>query len=255
MADENHTSEMTKKASDVIARIDNRDTYYNMYSCNESSEFWKILVEKARNLPYDKAQQIYNLAASKDSQSIRHIPHPSNDAVSSAVAKNGFAIRYVQQTPELCSMAISNTSWALEFIIDQTPELCIAAITRCSETIKFVRNLTLEICEAAIVHNRNCLWHISNPSEEICMLAVGMYGTYLRKVIPPMRQTIDMCMIAVKQNGLALQYANAYHPDMCKLAIAQNKDAVDYVEGYKKRVRTQGKIHNGIEDPYCCTMM
>lgn len=49
------------------------------------------------------------------------------------------------------------------------------------------------------------------------------------------QQDAKLCEIAVKKNGLALQFVIHQTPEICKLAVLQNPKAIEYVEDEKLR--------------------
>ena len=55
-------------------------------------------------------------------------------------------------------------------------------------------------------------------------------GLYLKRI--KKNQTEAICLEAVKQNGLALEYVNKQTPEICLAAVRQNGKALEFVNTY-----------------------
>lgn len=71
------------------------------------------------------------------------------------------------------------------------------------------------------------LEYIKKQTVDICIQAVKINGLNLRYV---KGQTDEICMVAVKQNGMALQYVLKQTIDICILAVQQDGMALQYVK-------------------------
>jgi hypothetical protein len=111
--------------------------------------------------------------------------------------------------------------------------------------ILYIKNPTEEMYDLAIERNYQVIEFINN--ENIINKYIQKDGLLLRfirfiklnkhtykykflreiKSIP--RQTERMCLLAVKQNGLALQYVNKQTEEICITALLQNYHALKYV--------------------------
>ena len=76
-----------------------------------------------------------------------------------------------------------------------------------------------------------------NQTIDMCMTAVKEDGIALKYV---KKQTPEICMAAVKQNGLALQYVKDKTPEICREAIANNPEAEKYDETGNQYLRMTG---------------
>lgn len=68
---------------------------------------------------------------------------------------------------------------------------------------------------------------IKKQTDEICLIAVKQDGRALQYV---KNQTVDICIAAVKQNGLALKFVNNQNYEICVEAVKQNGMALQFVK-------------------------
>jgi len=70
---------------------------------------------------------------------------------------------------------------------------------------------------------RKSIW----DDDELCMLAVQQNGWALQYV---KEQTLELCKLAVQQNEYALYYVKKQTPELCELAVQKNGFALEYVK-------------------------
>jgi hypothetical protein len=133
-----------------------------------------------------------------------------------AVYSNHLMFKYVSiQTPEMCKYAIFREPMLLEYVQDEfkTKELCDLAISLDKNAEKFAKVL---IDEAKNTE----LYYINRLSID------GLGLQYIKE------PTYGMCMTAINNNGLALQYVPAIykHDELLLMAVKQNVDAVKYIK-------------------------
>ena len=73
----------------------------------------------------------------------------------------------------------------------------------------------------------NFFYHCVTP--EICMVAVTQNGMALQFITD---QTPELCMAAVTQNGLALEHVDEQTPELCMAAVKQNGMAFGGIKIY-----------------------
>jgi hypothetical protein len=112
-------------------------------------------------------------------------------------------------------------------IINQTEELCIIAVSKNPFVLWYVKNQTEDICKIAVYRNYEMLEYVENQTEEICKSAVQVNGLTLRHV---KNQTDEICKLAVQNDGNALYYVKNQTPEICKIAVENNSDALYYVK-------------------------
>jgi galactose-1-phosphate uridylyltransferase len=78
-----------------------------------------------------------------------------------------------------------------------------------------------------ILKNKRIIW----SNEEMCKLAVKRNGLYLQYVKPKVMNE-EICKLAVNKNGLSLQYVKpeVMNKEICKLAVNKNGCALCYVK-------------------------
>jgi hypothetical protein len=80
----------------------------------------------------------------------------------------------------------------------------------------------------AVKKNGTLIRNMEVQPENICVEAVKQNGLAL-KFIKNRYKTPKICVIAVGQNGLALKYVNEQSEKICLTAIKQNPMAIEYV--------------------------
>ncbi|HIE5541058.1 TPA: DUF4116 domain-containing protein, partial [Clostridioides difficile] len=73
----------------------------------------------------------------------------------------------------------------------------------------------------------SALQFVKEQTPEICILAVKQNGLALYWV---KKQTEEICIKSVMQNGMALQYVVEKTKEICMRALKQNKHAIKYVK-------------------------
>ena len=76
---------------------------------------------------------------------------------------------------------------------------------------------------------------IEHQTPEICLAAVKQNGLALGYVE---EQTPEICMAAVKQNGLALEHVKDQTPEICMAAVKENPEAEKYIASPELRKET-----------------
>ena len=71
------------------------------------------------------------------------------------------------------------------------------------------------------------LKYIENPTPELCLAAVKNNGLNLEFV---KEQTPELCLAAVEQDGIALKYVKKQTPEICLAAVNNNGWALQFVK-------------------------
>jgi len=93
-----------------------------------------------------------------------------------------------------------------------------------------LKNQNIELCIEAInqkYYTCDAMKEIQNQTEEMCLLAVKQNGMALQFV---KNQTNEICLLAVKQNGMALQFVKNQTNEICLSAVQQNGMALQFVK-------------------------
>jgi hypothetical protein len=148
------------------------------------------------------------------------------EMLKTAISQNGCLVKCVDQTEEICKLAVQQNGYALEYVRNQTEEICKLAVKQNGYALQYVKNQTEEICKLAVQQKSDALSWIKNQTEEICKFALQQDWWTLRNI---KNQTDKICEFAVQQNGLALQYVKNQTEEICKLAVQQNPQAFQYI--------------------------
>ncbi len=169
----------------------------------------------------------------------------TKDVCLAAVMEDGFSLQHItNQTEEICLEAVRQNGFALQFVEDQTPDIRIAAVRQNGlaiqhdRIVRYADELLFADIKAVkeiftVPPKQDAPLHYSSSLdgvEEICLAAVKQNGLALQ-YISMMLQTEDLCRVAVQQNGLALQYAapSTHTEELYLLAVQKNGLALQYV--------------------------
>ena len=157
------------------------------------------------------------------------------------VKHNGLFLQYVPKkyvTDELCILAAIENGLALQYADNQNKQSCILAVNQNPLALKYVleQHKTYELCKHAVQQDIRAFEFVTNPSriltnEEICISAVKYNGLLLKYID---NQTPEICTLAVQQNGFAIQYVKNIPSlltyDICILAVKQNIYASMFIQ-------------------------
>lgn len=93
-----------------------------------------------------------------------------------------------------------------------------------------------EECIKLLAKDGLLIRNIEVQTEDMCIAAVRQNGLAL-KFIKNRYKTPKICVIAVGQNGLALKHANKQDEKICVTAVKQNPMAMEYVEEKTEEIR------------------
>jgi hypothetical protein len=112
----------------------------------------------------------------------------------------GRTLQYVKnQTPDICLYALKRDGLVLEFVtIEQTIDMCLVAVVNNPFALEFVKNKTTEICLTAVCINGLAIRFLTEQEQtpEICMAAVKSTGSAIHFVI---NQTRELCLLASRK--------------------------------------------------------
>ena len=173
------------------------------------------------------------------------------DVCLAAVRQNGLALQYVSlsaQTLELQLLAVQQNGLALLYVgrrhisSEQTLpyDVCLAAVRQNGLALQYVCSSaqTLELQLLAVQQNGLALefvdrYPISREQTlpyDVCVAAVRQNGLALRSVRSIDSQTPELQLLAVQQNGLAVQYVIGEPSRFCQIsALRQNGLALQYI--------------------------
>ena len=210
---------------------------------------YQICLDSIRKYPwqleYVEAQfrtpELLMAAVKEDGRAIQFInkKEQTYEICLAAVRRNGEALKFVDerfQTPELCHEAVNENWEALRYVKNQTPEMCMEAITApytgCYRAFSLIHKPTLEMAFAAVTRSRSALENMRlgdvylSHIPEVCLEAVKHDGLALKYVH---NKTPEVCLEAVKQDGWAFMYVEKKTPEICLEAVKQNAQMLQYV--------------------------
>lgn len=164
-----------------------------------------------------------------------------------AIQENPLLLDNYEKTPERCMVAVKSKGHSLKFIPKsmQTYKMCLAAVRNDGNAIRFASKklLTDELCYEAIKQNGFALEYVPDKfkTNDLCVNAVLQVANNYEKVrshvknvfelVPSMYLSKKLYQIAIKRNGIMLQYVpdNKKDDKMCVLALTNNSSAFEYV--------------------------
>lgn len=136
--------------------------------------------------------------------------------------------------------AVKKEPHALQYALKPSWELCVEVVSKCPGAIRHIRpqNMAPEILYAAVCKNGLLLTYMLNQSirwshiwetetERICLAAVRQNGLALQFV---KHKTLKICEAAVEQNGWALRYVPQQTYDLVRRAYMQNPGISELVD-------------------------
>jgi hypothetical protein len=139
-----------------------------------------------------------------------------------------------------------------EYQLDD-PSIVIDAVSQSGRVLSRVKNKTFNICLAAVKKYAWALEYIKDILDrfeaeqiyQICKTAVSKQGLTIKYIFPENKikynlsheKNINICMLAVKNNGLALDFVpynlRENNETLCLEAVKQNSKAINYVPNNK----------------------
>jgi hypothetical protein len=131
------------------------------------------------------------------------------------------------QTIELCLLAIRQDPMVIQYIAEQTFAMCEYSIMKTrGEAIRYILNQTDELSDMAIQLNPSNIRYVKIQKNQLCLKAVSINGLSLQYITD---KTCFICLIAVKQCGEALKFVEQQTKEICLEAIKQHAFAYVYV--------------------------
>jgi len=219
-------------------------------------------ISSVKFVPSDlnKVAKIYKIALQADGTTIRYIPQTARNV--QLALEDWKALPHIKNpTPELYALAVFNDSRALAYVPkkQQTLMMCarvlldnakIANDPKIMEHIKLrgesdletllaIRGMflgyletkyrTFQICSIAVAENPHAVEYVPEFMDCSYQKRDGLYMTAINAnpwVLKCIRhQNLEMCMAAVKKDGLTLVHVHRQTEGICKAAVAQSPAA------------------------------
>ena len=138
------------------------------------------------------------------------------------------------QNEELCMLAVKGYCGNIQYIEEQSDAVCEYVIKNCSSMYfsLFIKNKTKKMYQLAVEQMKIHLGEVPFDflTYDMCVSAIKNNGLELQYVTPDII-TYDLCVSAIKNNGLALRYV----PDIYRtyeiqiMAVKQNPDCLSMI--------------------------
>lgn len=154
---------------------------------------------------------------------------------SEALSRNGLLLEHVpvnDQTVELCLIAIRNDFKALQFSTIRTPAILTAAIRQYWHALQYFseQEQTPDIIAMVLPRYPGALQYTKAPTKQICRETMLEGGLLCH--VPLKYRDVDMCTIAVENNGENLKYVpkKILTPRMEYLSVAKWGWTIKYIK-------------------------
>jgi hypothetical protein len=147
------------------------------------------------------------------------------------VQRAPLSLEYVhQQTYDVCMAAVRRDGRALRYVrLAQTADMCMAAVQSFPLALSFVDDQTDALRVAAVQRDGHAIGCVRRRTRELCLMAVRQKGAALQYLFPS-EKTEEICQAAVEQHGAALQHVKPEYADsLAARAIATWPDALEVV--------------------------
>lgn len=228
------------------------------YIDNPSSEQYQIVIKRSPQsirwlkkveLPY----QYYLLAVEKDGMAMQYVPekHQTPELCLAGIKQNPNSVMCIKNCiQDYYLTAVKLNGKALQYVprMCQTSQMCQIAIEQNCESIQYAAiPIALKLWMQVIKSKPMMLGCCNEQTMELCMEAVKLNGLTIKYCKPSIvvdKEYPVLCLIAVKQNANAIMEIKPELQtiEMAKIAIEYNKDLIKYID--KSLIRTIVASHN-----------
>jgi hypothetical protein len=209
--------------------------------------------------------QICMIAVTKNGMNLEHCMIKPHNICLAAVSQNGLALQYVANqrkqykseslhpaTYEICIAAINQNPKSFEYVTHKTPDICKYAVNKNGLLLRLVKNQTPELRLRSVKQNGLAMEFVGKEREsnDIDELDSLFDHADAKNKTPYMKdpyyigditikefneknkdlvETREICLTAVKQNGLALKHINVQTCEICVAAIIQNPTVIELI--------------------------
>jgi len=125
----------------------------------------------------------------------------------------------------------------------QTETIGMAVVCQKGNFLEHVKKQNLDICKIAIEKNIKQFKNCQYQDEEMCIQAVKTDGMLLELV---KEQTEEICIEAVKQNYNAIKFVKVQTPEICEAAFKKNFRAFPHIEHKTEKMIKHALSQNGM---------
>jgi hypothetical protein len=178
-----------------------------------------------------QSEQLCLDAVRADWQAIEWVKNPSEAVCMAALAQSGLALRFITNpTAAMCRLAVSQCPCMI-LEVNQSDELCRLAITRQSDILlQLPPAQILQYQRLALALDPFLIAHLAQ-TEELCLLAVQTPTDSQYCVLSYIvNQSDRVCLAAVQHCELALKYVQNQTLEICLAAVQRYPSALMFVQ-------------------------
>ncbi len=229
------TIESLKDGSLCLADVRRRDQTYVV--CMTAVEYDPMQLEHV--LPGFVTPELCLVAVRKNGRALQYVPEDMRNSIicDAALTENNDAWIWVPEKlrdKELYRKIVKNDCWNLQYVPDEfkSQEMCEEAVERNGLVLQFVgaRWMTSYICVLALHSNGEARKYLpkNKDMKDILKEAVNQKGKALAVIE---EKTAELCGLAVRRDGLALQYVSEemLTEEIALQAVGQNGQALRFV--------------------------
>lgn len=171
--------------------------YYEKYLINLN-----LLRQCAHAIDFiDGNLELYIYACGKYGKSLRYILkiYHTYNLLKNAVECTPSSIKYIEQTKELCELAIMKDPMCIKYVSDKTEELCIMAVKNRSYSFKFIGDLYESVTIYALQDDGDLIKFVNNQTIELCKLALDNTYFSLEYIKNPTSELVEYALF-LKEN-------------------------------------------------------
>ena len=184
----------------------------------------------------NKSQKLSDFAVTKFPSMIQHVPqeYQTEDLCLKAVTAMPSTLRFIiNQTPKICERSVQISGISLQYVKNKTKELDEIAVNNDPFAIEFAQEQTEDLCLKALYKDIRVLDCITIVSENIIKFVIEKKPELIKQAFEfcPEVVTEEICIIAVKQNGLLLKVIQIPYrtKSVCQFAVTNNPYALEFV--------------------------
>lgn len=145
-------------------------------------------------------------------------------------------IKYIKNpTEKMYIIAIQGYPYLIKDIKNPSEKLCLTAVKTEPKTLQFIDNQTEKMCEIAIRHDPENMQYVKNLTMYLYTLPLDYY-ICTHPIVYSSDPTYEMCLNAVRRNGLLLKYIKNQTRKLCVTAVKENICAVYFVDEKFKHI-------------------
>ena len=165
---------------------------------------------------------------SKDRVKIKDIKNPTFEQCLKIVEEKPTLLKYIDiQTEEMCLEVVKKSPRSIQYVKEISPSICFEALIRNPQLFTRVRfDFSMNRIVDVLKKQSYDFWKQAIIRNGMVLEAFNKFTYY--------PQSEELCLIAVKNNGLALEFVKNQTDDICFEAVKRNSMAIKYVKNQTK---------------------